>query len=88
MSVALDQLIEQVKALPPIERQKVRQALAESENEVAQPTPNEEFQKRLVQCGLLSAPKKPARNQAAFDRFVPVAIQGKPLSETIIEERR
>ena len=88
MSVALDQLIEQVKALPPIERQKVRQALAEAESEVPHSTPEDQFQKRLVQCGLLAAPKNPARNQAAFDRFVPVPIQGKPLSETIIEERR
>ncbi len=88
MSIALDQLIEQVKALPPIERQLVRQALAETESEVAHPTPEEEFQNRLVQCGLLAAPKKPKRDQAAFDRFVPVPIQGKPLSETIIEERR
>ena len=88
MSVALDQLIAQVKALPPIERQKVQQALAEAESTASQPTPEEEFQLRLVQCGLLAAVKKPERNQAAFDRFIPVPIQGKPLSETIIEERR
>ena len=88
MSVALNRLIEQLKALPPNERQEVRLALDETEIEATHPTPELEFQKRLVQCGLLASPKTPQRNQAAFDRFVPIPIQGKPLSETIMEERR
>ena len=88
MSIAIDQLIEQVKALPPFERQKVREALAESNLDQTQNSAEEEFQRRLVQCGLLEAVKKPKRDQAAFDRFIPTPIKGPPLSQTIIEERR
>lgn len=55
-------------------------------------TPEEEaerdLQRRLVAAGLLSEIKPPHRFTAAGDDFIPVAIMGEPLSETIIRERR
>ena len=55
-------------------------------------TPEEEderdLQRRLVSAGLLSEIKPPHRFAAAGDDFIPVAIKGEPLSETIIRERR
>jgi hypothetical protein len=50
--------------------------------------PDEEYQKRLVQAGLLSEVRTRRRDQQVFERFRPVPITGKPLSETIVEERR
>jgi hypothetical protein len=49
----------------------------------------EEYQQLLVDAGLLERVEaRPPRDAAVFDQFQPVKISGKPLSETIIEERR
>jgi hypothetical protein len=49
----------------------------------------EEYQQLLVDAGLLDRVQpRPPRDAASFDQFQPVKISGKPLSETIIEERR
>jgi hypothetical protein len=45
------------------------------------------FMQRLLAAGVIT--KIPSRREAAFarDGFKPIKIDGKPLSETIIEER-
>jgi hypothetical protein len=48
----------------------------------------QEMQRRLVAAGVLSEIKPPPRFLPARERFSPVPIQGEPLSETIIRERR
>jgi len=48
----------------------------------------QELQRRLVAAGVLSEIKPPPRFMPARERFAPVAIEGEPLSETIIRERR
>jgi hypothetical protein len=48
----------------------------------------QEMQRRLVAAGVLSEIKPPPRFIPARERFSPVPIQGEPLSETIIRERR
>ncbi len=48
----------------------------------------QELQRRLVAAGVLSEVKPPPRFIPARERFTPVTIQGEPLSETIIRERR
>jgi Arc/MetJ-type ribon-helix-helix transcriptional regulator len=54
----------------------------------AKPLSEEEWERRLVQSGLLSSipPGPPATR--ARRAFKPIRIQGEPLSETIIRERR
>lgn len=49
---------------------------------------DDEYQRHLVTSGLMKSAKPRRRDQQAFERFEPVEITGKPLSETIIEERR
>ena len=49
---------------------------------------DEDYQKRLVEAGLLKEVRPRRCDQQAFERFEPVEISGKPLSETVIEERR
>jgi putative addiction module CopG family antidote len=47
----------------------------------------EELDRRLVQAGFLgTVPSRPA--VPAPRKFVPVTVQGEPLSETVIRERR
>jgi hypothetical protein len=48
----------------------------------------QELQRRLVAAGVLSEVKPPPRFMPARERFEPVSIEGEPLSETIIRERR
>jgi hypothetical protein len=49
---------------------------------------DDEYQRQLVASGLMQSVKPRRRDQQAFDRYQPVEIAGKPLSDTIIEERR
>lgn len=53
----------------------------------AEPLSEDQWERQLLQSGLLaSIPARPAAG--APRRFQPVQIQGEPLSETIIRERR
>ena len=89
MSIVLEELIQQVKALPPEAQQRVRAALDQSTPPASgSPATEEDFQRRLVETGMLDEMKRPKRDQAAFDRFQPIHISGRPLSEDIIEDRR
>lgn len=49
---------------------------------------DQEFQRRLFDAGVISEIKPPKRASTGTERFTPVVIQGEPLSETIIRERR
>jgi hypothetical protein len=46
------------------------------------------IQRRLHRAGLLSEIKPPLRDLAPYRDRKPVPIQGEPLSETVIRERR
>lgn len=47
----------------------------------------EEFQMRLMSEGIITELPKPLQEREEED-FRPIRVQGQPLSETIIEERR
>jgi Arc/MetJ-type ribon-helix-helix transcriptional regulator len=49
---------------------------------------DQEVQRRLFDAGLLSEIRPPRRVSTGTERFTPVPIQGEPLSETVIRERR
>ena len=49
---------------------------------------DQEAQRRLFRAGLLSEIKPPRRISTGTERFTPIPIQGEPLSETVIRERR
>src|SRR5436309_1272480 len=55
-----------------------------TEEEVA----DQELQSRLFEAGLLSEIKPPRRVATGTEWFTPIPIQGEPLSETVIRERR
>jgi hypothetical protein len=87
---SVEKLIEQVRRLSPEEQRRLRHLLDEefAAVEAAGEGTEEAFQHQLVRLGLLHQLKRPQRNAEAFQRREPVPILGKPLSETIIEERR
>lgn len=51
-------------------------------------TGSEELQRRLLDAGLLSEIKPPITDHSAYRNRKAVPIQGEPLSETVIRERR
>ena len=86
-TAAVTKIIEQIKKLSPNERQELRAVLDSLLAPAPSPT-EEEFHQRLVAEGRLSIPPPEARSRAARRSFKPVPVRGKPVSETIVEERR
>lgn len=86
----LDKLLQDVKALSSEEQQLVRQALDETHTSTCAAGYATEgaFQQQLIDAGLLREIKHREARQMPSARRQRVAIQGKPLSETVIEERR
>jgi hypothetical protein len=86
--MSVTEIIEAVKKLPPADRVKVAEALRRTETSNGERTISErqdELHRRLIEEGLL----KRIPDRSLRDRnFKPIKIKGKPLSETIIEERR
>ena len=48
----------------------------------------QEFEQELLRDGVLDQVPAAVRDDVSFQNFKPVDVQGKPLSETIIEEHR
>lgn len=93
MPVVLEKIVEEIKALTPEQRQILRDMLDTLPQ--SSETPEEEMRRRedefcrhLYEKGILA--KIPLDNieHLPFEDYVPIKIEGKPLSETIIEERR
>jgi hypothetical protein len=88
MEMQVAELIEQVLALPPADKERVRQALeAEKQVEPSGPIPIALLQ-QLHAAGLISGIKQPTMTSEVFRSFQPIYSPGKPLSEMIIEDRR
>jgi hypothetical protein len=88
----LEKVIEEVKELKPEELQQVREMV---DSLLSGPTmrpqmTEDEFERYLAAKGVISIPE-PASREMAEDEFAaykPVTVEGRPLSEMIIEERR
>lgn len=83
--MSVKEVLEAVRTLSPEERAQVR-ALLDTLLDVPLP-PDEEAQARLRAAGLL-AETGGRRTAARRPRRPPVEIKGKPLSQTVVEERR
>lgn len=81
--MSVNEVLKAVKGLSPEEREQVRALLDTLPDAPA--SPEESAQARLREAGLLTETKPRATSARA--RRSPVEIKGKPLSETIIEER-
>ena len=94
----VEEIVNAIKGLPPGERAEVKRRL---ETLPAQPDEHEaltgdelqaatdldqRIQRALFNAGLLSEIKPPVKRPR--ERHPPIKIRGKPLSETVIEDRR
>lgn len=82
------EIIEKVQALPPGKRRKVINALrAETEPDVTQIS-EEEVNRILYERGVIGSTPNAADYTDEDDDFQPIQIKGKPISETVVEDRR
>jgi hypothetical protein len=81
--MSVNEVLEAIRTMSPEERARVRALL---EVLPAEPrSPEEQAQQNLYEAGLLLETEP--RQVPAGARHTPVPINGKPLSETVIEER-
>lgn len=84
----LERLLEEIRSLTPAELAKVRELLDSLPPAPAVPPSREEYEKYLLAKGIIS--HIPTRQPPSPEReaFKPIEVEGEPLSETIIRERR
>lgn len=84
------EIIREIRRLPLIEQKRIYESLSQtlsldkkSESELLE----DEVERRLLAKGIISQipPRLPDDEEETFE---PIKVSGKPLSETIIEERR
>ena len=78
------EILNEIHKLPPVERKEVFDTLAEEITEVE--TEDLLIQKALFDAGLLREIRTSRSGRVA--EFKPIEIEGEPISETIIRERR
>jgi len=83
----LDKLMEGVKALTPDEQQVLRGHLDALLGTMPVRPTEKELERKLFEAGLLSE-IKPKAAADVYRKFKPIPVKGKPVSETIVEERR
>ena len=89
MSTAnLDRLFEEVRALTPDEQRSLRNLVDELLAASAPQMTEEEFEQHLLEKGIISRIPPPITDLTPYRNRKLIEVKGKPLSETIIEERR
>jgi hypothetical protein len=86
--MSLSEILEAVSKLTPAEKAQVAKQLdekSESDETRSLVERQEELNRELLAEGIIKS--LPAR-RGKIRRFTPIKVEGKPLSETIIEERR
>ena len=89
----LEKVIADVKTLAPAELEMVREIVSSLLNEPDKPQMTEDeredaFERELMAEGVLGEVKPLDPDDPQFYAYRPVTVEGKPVSETIIEERR
>lgn len=84
----LDRVFEEVKALTPDEQRNLRDRVDELLATSSPQMTEEEFEQRLLEKGIISRIPSPITDLTPYRNRKLIEVKGKPLSETIIEERR
>jgi hypothetical protein len=91
VSATLDKIKEVMPSLPPEELREVRELADSLLSGSAKPRmTEEEFALYLAAKGVVSLPEPASRAaaEAEFDDYEPITVEGQPLSEMVIEDRR
>ncbi len=90
MTTGIERIVHEVSTLSRGEILRLRQVLDEALADSGRPAASTEeaFQRRLIAAGLLVEPRPPGAARKARQPRQRVEVKGKPLSVTVIEERR
>jgi hypothetical protein len=88
--LSFDEVWEAIKKLKPSQQRRLRKLLDALRSKRQPLSPEDELGLVLLKDGVIDAIPRPLSEveDQAFEDYQPVPIEGKPLSETIIEERR
>jgi len=84
----LDKVLAEVDALTPDDQQKVRNHLHRLFDEKQAQCPEDLLQQKLLEAGVIKEVRPRRKRANPPDEFKLVKVKGKPVSQTIIEERR
>lgn len=90
MQVTLENIEQEVQTLSVEELTKVKklvESLLKKKKAKSQMT-EEEFAQYLYEKGIIGKPPPPITDFSRYENYKPVKIDGEPISETIIKERR
>ena len=90
MNMSVIEILSEIRKLSPIEKRQVTNALLESAKDQPQDDDEKraELHRRLLAEGVIkNLPARHGRPPELRD-FKPITVEGKPVSETIIRERR
>lgn len=87
-TTTLDKVLEDVQTLTPNEQFRLREMLDALLQKQSDQAKQEELDRRLLAAGLLTRIPPPITDFTPYERWQPVEIEGEPISETIIRERR
>lgn len=91
-SASVEKIIEEVKSLTADEQRKVKELidslLVTPAETLERLSPEDLVEQRLLERGVISEIPKRLPDPEQYRDFKPVEVKGKPVSETIIEERR
>ena len=82
----LERVLEEVRTLTAAERHELRARL-DTWSRPSQST-EDDLDQRLLSAGVIGHVPAPPTDLAPYRRWKPIAVKGKPLSETVIGERR
>ncbi len=85
--VTLDRAVQVVQALTPAERQQLHKMMDLWQPPAETARDQQRLAERLLAKGLLSHIPKDAYTEAARDRHAPIEVSGRPVSETLLEDR-
>lgn len=83
-----DKVVEQVKTLNRAEWWRLRDLLDVWLEPPSAPMTEDQFEQELLREGTLESIPPPITDFTPYENRTPIEVKGKPLSETIIEERR
>ena len=90
-STSVEKIIEEVRTLTQEEQLQVRELIDSLLGNTAEAqallSPEERLERRLLERGVISEIPKRNFDPATYKEFEPIEVKGKPVSETIIEER-
>lgn len=87
MATLIEQIVAEVSTLPNELQKEVLNYVEYLKNKIPEPAKEQRFFSLLIEQGLIDEIPSEEEESEDDEDFEPILIQGKPLSETIIENR-